>query len=95
MVTDFLPDSMAWATVNPENRNVDATWSNGNAVITDTNYRRSDVDFCGLANMYAISVWTISWSINVDIVDVNVVAVLEHDMEALAVQQSNIADIPI
>ena len=91
MMEDTIPDSMTRTTSNVRNRHVDATRSDGNTVVANTDVGGCDVDIGGLTDMNAISVLTIPRSCNVEPRKMNIVTPIEGYMKALAVHKANIA----
>ena len=81
----MLPDTMAWATFGVENSYVDAAGSNGDAVISDSNCGRSDVDVGGVTDVDAVGVGAVPGGCNVDAMDSDIVTVYDGHMESLTI----------
>lgn len=91
----MIPDSMAWTTMSVGNGDVDTARADGDTIITHSDARWSNVDVRGVAYMNTISIWTIPGSCNIDIVDIDVVAAMETNVETLTIWQTNVADSPL
>lgn len=72
-----LPYSMAWTASDVGNRDILATGSYGDTIITDSDCRRENTYVRGVTDMDAISVWAILRSNNFDIADLNVLASMQ------------------
>lgn len=81
---------MSGATIDVTNGDLSCPLSNGNAIITGSNFAVSYIDETGPADMHAIRVWAITWRSYCEVVGCKVVAINNVRVERFAIQGSYI-----
>lgn len=83
---------MSWTAIYIGNRYIGAAGSNRDAVIPNTNSRRSNGNVCRVTNVDSIGVRAVSRCHNADVVHSDVTGLVDAHVEALAIEQVDVVD---